>query len=275
MRSACDLLSAAAEFFSMPPDSIPEISLGTAALVIFAICAGFVLLRGATRLIVGTMVLAASLWVGFAVWQAAPEFLNGWLGKSQPWLINTLAGAAFLLSFLILRKIANAIANPFLKGGASSRPRTLLGTSFRLLLCLIPTSLIWLVGAAVIHHGGSIAELRDASAGSAEKPDDLLVKLKSVVESAIPADWLAKLDPSTSPDRVKLAKLITTDSERDRKPAIDPSTGTAIPRARIVEDPDLQILARQGNFSTLLRHPALTKALADPKIQQLLQNLSR
>ncbi len=274
MPQACDLLSAAAEIH-MPPDSIPEISLGTAALVIFAICAGFVLLRGATRLLVGTAVLAASLWAGFEVWQAAPELLHGWLGKSQPWLINSLAGAAFLLSFLILRKIANAIANPFLKGGASSRPRTLLGTGFRLILCLVPTSLIWFVGAAVIHHGGSIAELRDASAGSAKKSDDLLVKLKSVVESAIPAAWLAKLDPSTSPDRVKLAKLITTSSEHDYKPMIDPATGKPIPRARIVEDPDLQILAREGNFSTLLRHPALTKALADPKIQQLLHDLSR
>jgi hypothetical protein len=257
----------------MPPDSISEISLGTAALVIFAICAGFVLLRGATRLLAGTAVLAASLWAGFEVWQAAPELLHGWTGKSQLWLINSLAGATFLLTFLILRKITNAIANPFRKNGAPP-PRTLVGTGFRLLLCLVPTSLIWFVGAALIHHGGSIAEIRDAATppGKSE-PDSYLLKLKSAVESTIPAAWLAKLDPSASPDRVKLAKLITARSTPDPKQMIDPSTGQPIPRARIVEDPTLQNLARDGNFSTLLRHPALTKALADPKIQKLLGEL--
>ncbi len=255
----------------MSPDSLPEISLGTAALVIFAICAGFVLLRGATRLLVGTAVLAASLWAGFEVWQAAPGLLHGWLGKSQPWLINTLAGAAFLISFLILRKITNAVANPFRKGDGAP-PRSLVGTGIRLIFCLVPTSLIWFVGAALIHHGGSIAEIRDASASSGKSAsDELLLTLKSSIESAIPADWLAKLDPSASPDRVKLAKLITASSERDLQAAIDPATGKPIPRARIVEDPDLQILAREGNFSTLLRHPALTKALADPQIQKLLR----
>jgi hypothetical protein len=260
----------------MSPESISEISLGTAALAIFALCAGFVLLRGATRLLVGTAVLAASLWAGFEVWQTAPEFLYGLNGKSQAWLINTLAGAAFLLTFFILRKITNAIASPFGKSGAANRPRTLIGTGFRLVLSLVPTSLIWFVGAALIHHGGSIAEIRDAATppGKSE-PDSYLLKLKSAVESTIPAAWLAKLDPSASPDRVKLAKLITARSEHDLVPLIDPATGQPIPRARIVEDPTLQNLARDGNFSTLLRHPALTKALADPKIQKLLQDLSR
>lgn len=256
----------------MSPDSLSEISLGTAALVIFATCAGFVLLRGATRLLVGTAVLAASLWAAFEVWQAAPEFLLSWTGKSHPWLINTLAGVAFLLSFLILRKITNAVANPFRKSG-DAPPRTLIGTGLRLVLSLVPTSLIWIVGAALIHHGGTIAEIRESSAGHAKKPDDLLLKLKSAVESAIPADWLALLDPSASPDRVKLAKLIAASSEPDPKPMIDPATGKPIPRARIVEDPDLQNLAREGNFSTLLRHPSLTEALADPSIQKLLQGL--
>ncbi len=259
----------------MPPDSIPEISLGTAALVIFAICAGFVLLRGATRLLIGTAVLAASLWAGFEVWQAAPELLHGWTGKSQPWLINSLVGATFLLSFFILRKITNAIANPFRKEGGKARPRTLLGTGFRLLLSLIPTSLIWFVGAALIQHGGSIAEIRETSTapGNAQS-NELLVKLKSALDSVVPADWLAKLDPFTSPDRVKLVKLITAESDANLKPVLDPATGQPIPRARIVQDPDLQNLAREGNISTLLRHPALTKALADPKIQKLLQGLN-
>ncbi|MES2476021.1 MAG: hypothetical protein V4640_09585 [Verrucomicrobiota bacterium] len=255
----------------MPPDSFPEISLGTAALAIFLFCAGFVLLRGATRLLVGTVVLAASLWAGFEVWQSAPSLLHGWNIKPQPWLINALVGATFLLTFFLLRKITRTIANPLRKEGSGSR--TVLGTGLRLVLSLIPTSLIWLVGAAAIHHFGSVAELRDHTASTEKSPThDFLLKLHSAVASAIPASWLAKLDPSASPDRVKLAKLITTQSAHP--PATDPVTGKPIPRARIVEDPDLQNLAREGNFSTLLRHPALTKALQDPKIQNLLRDLN-
>jgi hypothetical protein len=41
-----------------------------------------------------------------------------------------------------------------------------------------------------------------------------------------------------------------------------------------VDDPELQKLARQGKFGTLLRHPLLTKALEDPKLQALLKDLN-
>jgi len=258
---------------TVPPDSIPQISLGTAALVIFAVCAGFVMLRGATRLLIGTAVLAASLWAGFQVWQHAPALAVDLTGKSQPWLINGLTVATFLLTFLILWKITKAVANPFRNNISDGRPRSLIGTGFRLLLSLIPTALIWGVGATLIHHGGSIVEIRDSAASpGSTSSNGFILRLKSALESTLPATWLAKLDPSADPDRVKLAKLIKASSEHALKPEIDPSTGKPIPRARIVDDPELQSLAREGNFSTLLRHPALTKALADPKIQKLLNS---
>ena len=55
---------------------------------------------------------------------------------------------------------------------------------------------------------------------------------------------------------------------------MNPRTGEPIPRAIIVDEPVLQKLAREGKFDTLLRHPLLTKALADPKIQKLLHDLN-
>jgi hypothetical protein len=50
----------------------------------------------------------------------------------------------------------------------------------------------------------------------------------------------------------------------------DPQTGRPYPRAIIVDDPELMDLAREGRFSTLLRHPLLSEALKDPMIRQAL-----
>jgi len=56
-------------------------------------------------------------------------------------------------------------------------------------------------------------------------------------------------------------------------PVIDPKTGKPIPRAIIVDDPELQGLAREGKFGSLLRHPMLTKALNDPQLKAFLKDL--
>ncbi len=262
----------------MPPDSIPQLSLGTAALIIFAVCAGFVLLRGMTRMIVGTIVLSLSAWIGFRLWQQAPALSVDWTGKSLPWITNGLPIAGFLISFFIIRMIAKAIARPFGKPSEEEKPRSVIKIAFRLLLALIPTSLIWIIGATLVHHNGSIAEVRaysEKSIGISETtPDGFSQRLKSCIEAALPASWLNALDPLTEPSRVNLAKLIAAQSDSPQQPILDPRTGKPIPRAIIVDDPDLQNLAREGKFSTLLRHPLLTKALADPKIQKLLRDLN-
>ena len=261
----------------MSPDSIPQLSLGTAALIIFAVCAGFVLLRGLTRMIVGTIVLGLSAWLGFLVWQTAPTLSVDWTGKSLPWLTNGLPIVAFLVAFFIIRKIIKLIFRPLGKPQQNAKPRSFIATGFRLLLALIPTSLICIIGAALVHHSGSVAEVRAYSAKSAGKEtvaNNYSQRLKSAVEAALPASWLAALDPLSQPARVNLAKLIAAQSESPHQPVIDPKTGKPIPRAIIVNDPALQTLAREGKFDTLLRHPLLTKALADPKIQKLLRDLS-
>lgn len=264
----------------MPTDSIPQLSLGTAALIIFLVCAGFVMLRGMTRMIVGTVVLALSAWSGFLVWQKAPTLSISLFGKSMGLVTTGLPILVFLVSFIVIRKFAKAIASPF---GQSPEAEKKTGSpviklAFRLLLALIPTSLIWLIGATVIHHAGSIAEVRafsEKTLGIDQASSASFVQqLKSSVEAALPESWLKTLDPLGGSERLTLAKLVAAQSESKLTPVIDPKTGKPIPRAKIVDDPELQNLAREGKFGTLLRHPRLTQALNDPKVQALLKDLN-
>lgn len=264
----------------MSPDSIPQLSLGTAALIIFLVCAGFVMLRGMTRMIVGTVVLALSAWIGFLVWQKAPTLSVEWFGKSIGLVATGLPIATFLTSFFLIRKIAKAIARPFGKPPETEKNASspIIKLAFRLLLALIPTSLIWLIGATFIHHTGSIAEVRafaEKSLGIGEAtPAKYSQSLKSSVDAALPASWLNALDPLADSTRLTLAKIIAAQSESPLQPVIDPKTGQPIPRAIIVDDPELQNLAREGKFGTLLRHPLLTKALNDPQLKAMLKDLN-
>jgi hypothetical protein len=264
----------------MSPDSIPQISLGTAALVIFAVCAGFVMLRGMTRMIVGTVVLALSAWIGFDVWQKAPAVSFQWFGKSVGLITTGMPLAAFLAAFFLIRKFTKAIASPF---GKKPEPEKKSGSpviklAFRLLLALIPTSLICLIGATFIHHTGSIAEVRafaEKTLGIGEPtPAKFTQNLKQSIEHALPESWLRFLDPLADPSRLTLAKVITAHSDSPLVPVIDPATGQPIPRAIVVEDPELQNLAREGKYGTLLRHPLLTKALEDPQIRKLIKDFN-
>ena len=263
----------------MSPDSIPQLSLGTAALIIFLVCAGFVMLRGMTRMFIGTVVLAVSAWLGFLVWQQAPTLSVEWFGKSVFFITTGLPVAAFLAAFVFIRIIAKSIARPFGKSEETEKPSgsPVIRLAFRLLLALIPTSILWLIGATFIHHTGSIAELSafaEKSLGINDPtPAKFTKRLKTSIEDALPASWINALDPLTEKSRLTLAKLITAQSDSPLTPILDPRTGKPIPRAIIVDDPELQNLARDGDFGTLLRHPLLTKALSDPKIQALIKDL--
>lgn len=266
------------QLLPVSPDSIPQLSLGTAVLVIFAVCAGFVMLRGMTRMIVGTLVLGLSAWIGFLAWQQAPALSVEWTGKSLPWITTGLPAAAFLIALVVIRKVAMVIAKPFGNSTSGERPRSFIAMAFRLLLAVVPTALICIIGATLIHHTGSVAEVRafseNATGTPKNSPDSFSRKLKASIEAVLPASWLKALDPLTQPSRLTLAKLIAAQSESPGQPLIDPQTGKPVPRAIIVSDPALQNLAREGKFGTLLRHPLLTKALADPKTQKLLRDLN-
>ena len=262
----------------MSPDSIPQISLGTAALIIFAACAAYVMLRGITRMIVGSLVLGLSAWIGYFVWQEAPALSMQLLGRSAGWLTTGLPVAAFLVSFGVIRWIAKAVARPFGEKPADGRKSGSLAGRlvFRLLLALIPTAILGIIGVTLIHHTGSIAEIRASAEGgnghSEPAPAHFSQRLKSSIEAALPESWLRKLDPLADPARIALVKEITAHTATPRAPVIDPATGQPIPRAIIVDDPELQNLAREGKFGTLLRHPLLTKVLNDPKLQPAANN---
>jgi len=264
----------------MSPDSIPQLSLGTAALIIFLVCAGFVMLRGMTRMMIGTVVLALSTWIGYRIWQQAPDWSVEHFGRSIGLVTTGLPIAGFLVSFFLIRIIAKSIVRPFGRptAGEKNGGGSVTRMAFRLLLALIPASLICLIGATAIHHTGSIAEIR---AYSEEKigineptPAKFSQRLKASVEAALPESWLRALDPLADPKRLALAKLVTARADSPLEPVIDPRTGEPIPRAIIVEDSELQNLAREGKFGTLLRHPLLSKALEDPKVQALLKDLN-
>ncbi len=259
--------------------SLPQLSLGTAALVIFLVCVGLVMLRGMTRVILGCVVLLPSAWMAFMAWQRAPALSVEWTGKSHAWITTGLPIVLFLCFFHLIRKLVRWIASPFAQndeaGGKSSG--STLGLVFKLLLALVPAALICVVALTLAHHTGSIAELRAFSQNPSDSSKTGYVRfgerLKSSIESVVPASWLKRLDPLADPSRLALAKVIAAQSESPLKPVINPKTGKPIPRAIIVPDPELQDYARQGKFGTLLRHPLLTKALADPKIKALLKDL--
>lgn len=247
---------------------IPQLSLGTAALVIFTMCAGFVMLRGMTRMLIGTVVLALSAWLSFLVWQTAPTLSVEWTGRSLAAVTLGLPVAVFLAAFIVIRRVLKAVANPFGRADSpkSATPLTKGRLVFRLVFSLIPATVLCLIGATIIHHTGSVAEVRayaEKSLGITEStPARYFQDLKGAVESALPASLLEFLDPLADPARVALAKAITDQSSQVPSPAIDPATGKPIPRAIVVDDPELTGLARKGRYGDLLRHPVLTKHTA-------------
>ncbi len=259
----------------MPFDTTPAISLGSAALVVFLLCAGFVLLRGMTRMILGTIVIGLSAWAAYKLWQLAPELSVQWTGKSVVWLIQALPIVGFFVTWFLLRKLLRVFGNPSGKSSKSLWPSSFIGFTARLLLALIPTAAICLLVMVMLHHNGSVAEIRAYADKKSKAPATYTQQLKSYIDSIIPSDWLKALDPLADPTRLALAKLISAQAATSPSPVIDPKTGKPIPRAILVDDPDVQTLAREGNFGTLLRHPLLTKALDDPAIKKLLKDFRR
>lgn len=259
----------------MPFDSIPQLSLGSAALVIFILCVGFIFLRGITRMVLGAIVLCGSAWVGFTVWQLAPTWAIQIIGKPMTWFTTGVPIVAFIATFLLARMIFGFFLRPFKRsndGGA----RTPGGILFRLALAIIPTVFLWLTGATLVHHLGSVAEVKASTETRAEQQKDPSIfaralELKEAIAAIVPADLLAKLDPLADQSHLALAKLIAAQPDSKLKPVIDPTTGKPYPRAIIVDAPELQDLASDGRFSTLLRHPAFQKALNDPKIQNAIK----
>lgn len=258
-------------------DSLPNLSLGTAALAIFALCAVYVMLRGISRVLIGTAILAVSAWLGFLTWQAAPGLSIEWFGKSVGLITTGMPIAVFVITYIAIRLVLRWITSPF--GDYADQLPERRGLSlFKLVIALIPTLILLAIGIGFVHHTASVQELRDfakktQSADPKAKPP-FLQTLKVSIEKTVPKDWLKTLDPLADESRLAVAKWVTTQSNPQPDPKIDPATGKPIPRAIIVNDPVLQELAREQKFGTLLRHPIITKALQDPKVRKLIKDLN-
>ena len=251
-------------------DTLPEISLGTASLIIFVCCAGYMLIRGLARTIVSAACLILSAWVGFRVWQQAPALAIDWSGKPSEIIATGLPLLAFLAVFIVLRKLIGFFRAPVPRLAEEVSPKTFGQLVFRLVATLVPAALLCLVAATFIHHASSVAEIRDFAEFGTDSPSKpgLPQRMKDSISAAVPERLMVWLDPLAAEPRLQLAKMIAASQNGPLEPVIDPETGRPYPRAIIVDDPELLELAREGRFSTLLRHPLLSKALKDPLIRQ-------
>ncbi len=253
-------------------DTLPEISLGTAALIIFGLCAGYMLIRGIARTIVNAACITLSAWVGFRIWQQAPSLAIDWFGKPSEIVATGLPIVAFLATLLVLRKMIGFFRAPVPRSGDDVAPRSGGQLVFRLLITVIPAALLCLTAATFVHHASSVAEIRDSAESGSAAPSDpgLAGRLKHSLSVAVPEKLMDWLDPLTTEPRLRLAKMIAASPNKPLESVIDPDTGKPYPRAIIVDDPELVDLAREGRFSTILRHPLLSEALKDPLIRQAL-----
>jgi hypothetical protein len=252
-------------------EALSQISLGAAVLLIFAVCAVYMLIRGLLRTISSLSVLGLSIWIGFLTWQKAPSLAFQWTNQTSPLITTGLPILTFILSFILIRKILRFFFTPISTqpeeyDDAPPPSRSFAG---KLFVTFIFATAFCLIAAAVLHHITSVAEIRD-HAKNGEAQNNFAMRLKNSLTSAIPASLMDKLDPLASEPRVQLAKMIASHTENPSTSGVDPNIGQSIPRAEIVDNPELVSLAKKGRFSTLLRHPLLTEAINDPLVKKAL-----
>ncbi|MFD0894864.1 CvpA family protein [Luteolibacter ambystomatis] len=261
---------------SIRNSGVPQLSLGTAALVIFIICAVMAAARGIFRILLGSLTLAAAVYVGLWAWRESPTIAIRYTGKPIPWLDIAWPVAAGLITFIVLRLITNFIAKPF-SGGEGSKP-SFLGRLLAIPLSLVPASLICAAGIMLVNHVGNLGELRSfADRGNATKRPEwakISEDLKKTITANIPADWMAKLDELTQDrPRLTLAKLITAKAGNEVPPKAIPVVEGPVLKAIAVDEKRLETLAKDKHYGALLNHPAVNRALNDPKVRQALKEV--
>jgi hypothetical protein len=258
--------------------SIPQVSLGTAALLIFGACASLAVLRGLFRILFGSLILCLSGFAGFHAWRHAPAMASGLTGREMPWLSLAAPAFAALVTFLLLRLLMRFLTRPFGKPDqeiAEKNRKSPLRWAFTLLFSLIPASLLWFTGATALRNVGSVAEIRRFVEGAegAPAPSDFLAELKGSIDGVLPEDWFRQFDPLAGEARVTLAKLIALGDHGPAPKAI-PVLEEPELRALILHDPVLRDLARQKRYADILRDPRLDHVMADPDLKRLLENVN-
>lgn len=259
-------------------DTIPQISLGTAALLIFGAIASLCLVRGLLRILWGTLILCIAGLVSFLTWQYSPTLSLEWLGHEARWFSIALPLLTFLLAFFLLRSIGRAVVRPFHSSAeetAGKARRSPIRWALTLLLSLIPTALIWFAGATLLRHAGSVAEIKAYASSLTDQPLSdraaFLAKLKTSIENAVPSSWFEAIDPLTDQARLNLAKLIAMGDATPPK-AIPILEETDL-QELLLSDPELRRLAAEGRYSEILRDPRLDQLLENVDLRQVLNSL--
>jgi len=256
---------------SLDLTSIPQMSLGTGALLILAACAVIAIVRGIVRMLLGSLVLCASGAAAYLAWRHTPvvaaEGQFHWVSFVPPVIVG-------LLVFWVLRKLMKFVTNPFAGGeeGGDS-PRSPLRWVLTLLFSLVPTSLIWVTGATALRSAGSVAEIRRFVDGSsAGEESAFLAALKTAIDRVTPGDWMKSVDPLSDKARVTLAKLIALGDSAPPPKAIAVLEEPQI-RDLIQNDPKLRTLAKARRYADILRDPRLDNVVADPDLAAMLSGL--
>lgn len=239
--------------------AIPQLSLGTAGLLIFAACALLAVLRGFLRMLTGSLVLCASGYAGYVVWRHAPGL---------PMVVPVVAG---LVVFLVLRWVLRFATRPF-SGGDGERS-SMMRRGWTLLFSLVPTSLLWFTGVTLVRNAGSVAEIRSFVDGEdTEARSAFLAELKGAIDRSLPVDWFKTIDPLADEARVTLAKLIAL-GDSDAPPKAIPVMEEPEIRKLIEGDAKLRELARTKRYADILRDPRLDHVMADPDLRRMLADL--
>lgn len=262
----------------MLAEAIPHLSLGSAILIIFLICAAFIILRGIFRVVIASIILTFSTWITFIVWQYSPSLSVAWFDKSMDLVTTGLPIITFIVVLLGLRYGIKFLLKPLGSDNKETPKRKPLTTSrvaFTLIFSLLPTSILFIVVMAMLHHHGTVAELKHFANKESEEThfEKFTRNFKNSVEQVVPEPVMLALDPLADKSRVALAKVITHQSEPQMALIVDPETNEPIPRAIIVEDAEVNHLVEKRHFSTLLRHPVITDTLKKPEVQEFIRKL--
>ena len=257
--------------------SIPQVSLGTAALLIFGACASLAVLRGLFRIFFGSLVLCLSGFAGYFAWRHAPAIADGLTGHEMPWLSLAAPALAALVTFLLLRLLMRFLTRPFGKPDAEiaeKNRKSPVRWAFTLLFSLIPATLLWFTGATALRQVGSVAEIRRFVDGPDAAParSAFLAELKKTIDQVLPAGWFTSLDPLADEARLTLAKLIAI-GDGGTPPKAIPVLEEPELRTLILHDPELRALAKAGRYADILRDPRLDHVIANPDLRKLLQDI--
>lgn len=259
-------------------EQIPRISLGTAALLIFGAIASLAVLRGLLRILWGTVTVCLAGLAGFYAWKYTAVVSRGLFDRDIEWLAVVLPALAFLVTLLALRFLGRTLVHPLgtpNEETAGKNRRSPLRWATTLLFSLVPTVLLWFAGAALLRHFGSVSEIRDYVAASADSGENaqpsFLTRVKQDIEQALPENWFDNLDPLTDRSRVNLAKLISVAD--DPPPKAIPVLEEEEIRRIVASDDNLRRLARQGRYAEILRDPRLDQLLENDNLRQVLAEL--